>query len=264
MRRYVLPDPVDQISEGATIGPDEAIDLQLSLRERVRIEPLRATVRHIAGCDIAYEKSSTRAHAAIVILNLPTLDVAGWGAAAGEEDFAYIPGLLSFREIPLLLKAWESLNGEPDAVMVDGQGLAHPRRFGLACHLGVLIDKPCLGCAKSWFVGTFKEPKPEPGSYEYLVDGKDIVGAAVRTRERSAPVFISPGHKIDVAGSVELTLDSVRRREVSKNGDRLGVGDGVRSPARYRIPEPTRLANLLADALRRGESGEDALRTATR
>ena len=245
-------------------GSEEAIDLQLRLRHLVRIEPLAGSVLHMAGCDVAYYKFSSRAFSAVVVLRLPSLELVAWSSAIGDAAFQYTPGLLSFREIPLLIEAWERLDSKPDVVMVDGQGLAHPRRFGLACHLGVLLDKPCFGCAKTRFVGQSKEPKLEAGNYEYLVDQGEVVGAVVRTRDAGAPVYVSPGHLIDVGDSIRLTLEAVRTSRADGRREQDSNEGIVKGKALYRLPEPTRLANILANALRRGESGDAALRTATR
>ncbi|HVF49808.1 MAG TPA: endonuclease V, partial [Pyrinomonadaceae bacterium] len=149
-----------------------------------------------------------------------------------ETRFPYVPGLLSFRESPPQLEAWEKLRIEPDAVMFDGQGLAHPRRVGIASHVGLLVKRPTLGCAKSVLVGKYEEPAEERGAWTPLVDKGETVGAALRTKTRVQPIYVSPGHLIDLAGAIELTLQS----------------DGG-----YRQPEPTRLAHHLVNALRRGE-----------
>jgi len=147
-----------------------------------------------------------------------------------------VPGLLSFRETPSVLEAWAKLKTEPDALMLDGQGFAHPRRFGIACHVGLLIDRPTLGCAKSVLVGKFDEPKPERGAWTPMVDKGETVGAALRTKSKVQPVYVSPGHLIDLGGAVDLTL---------------------RCDGGYRQPEPTRRAHLLVNALRRGERKPD-------
>jgi deoxyribonuclease V len=143
-----------------------------------------------------------------------------------------VPGLLSFRESPSVLEAWARLKTEPDAVMFDGQGLAHPRRVGIASHVGLLIERPTLGCAKSVLVGKYEEPGAERGSWTPLVDKGETVGAALRTKDRVQPIFVSPGHLIDLEAAVALTL---------------------RCHGGYRQPEPTRRAHLLVNALRRGE-----------
>jgi deoxyribonuclease V len=140
--------------------------------------------------------------------------------------------LLSFRETPSVLEAWAKLKSEPDAVMFDGQGLAHPRRVGIACHVGLLIERPTLGCAKSVLVGKYEAPPTERGAWTPMIDRGETVGAAVRTKTGVQPIFVSPGHLIDLEGAIRLTL---------------GCDGG------YRQPEPTRLAHHLVNALRRGE-----------
>ncbi|HEV3469045.1 MAG TPA: deoxyribonuclease V [Pyrinomonadaceae bacterium] len=215
-----------------SLAPREAIELQKRLRERVRIEPLRKKVETVAGADISFNKFDPTIYAAVVVLRLPSLEVVEEVGVVGETRFPYVPGLLSFRESPSVLEAWAKLKTEPDAVMFDGQGLAHPRRVGIASHVGLLIDRPTLGCAKSVLVGRYEEPGAERGSWTPLVDKGETVGAALRTKTRVQPIYVSPGHLINVEDAVELTL---------------------RCDGGYRQPEPTRRAHLLVNALRRGE-----------
>jgi deoxyribonuclease V len=212
--------------------PREAVELQKSLRERVVIAPLKRPVETIAGTDISFNKFSTTMYAGIVVLLLPSLEVVEEVGVVSETRFPYVPGLLSFRETPSVLEAWAKLKTEPDAVMFDGQGLAHPRRVGIACHVGLMIERPTLGCAKSVLVGKYEEPPKERGSWSPLVDKGETVGAALRTKDRVQPIFVSPGHLIDLKDAINLTLSC----------------DGG-----YRQPEPTRLAHHLVNALRRGE-----------
>ena len=216
------------------VTPREAVELQKRLRERVRIVPLKKKIETVAGADISFNKFDPVVYAGIVVLRLPSLEVVEEVGVVSETAFPYVPGLLSFRETPSVLEAWAKLKTEPDAVMFDGQGLAHPRRVGIASHVGLLIDRPTLGCAKSVLVGRFEEPRPERGAWTPLVDPKngEQVGAAVRTKTKVQPIYVSPGHLIDFAGAIRLTLDC----------------DGG-----YRQPEPTRRAHLLVNALRRGE-----------
>jgi len=212
--------------------PREAVELQKSLRERVRLQPLTKKIRTIAGADISFNKFEATVYAGIVVLKLPTLEVVEEVGVVSETKFPYVPGLLSFRESPSVLEAWAKLKTEPDAVMFDGQGIAHPRRVGIASHVGLLINRPTLGCAKSVLVGKYEEPEKERGSWTELIDKGEIVGAAVRTKTNVQPIYVSPGHLIDLEGAINLTLQS----------------DGG-----YRQPEPTRRAHLLVNALRRGE-----------
>jgi deoxyribonuclease V len=214
------------------VSPREAVELQKSLRERVVLAPPTRPIETIAGTDISFNKYSTTLYAGIVVLRLPSLEVIEEVGVVSETRFPYVPGLLSFRETPSVLEAWAKLKTEPDAVMFDGQGLAHPRRVGIACHVGLLIERPTLGCAKSVLVGKYEEPPAGRGSWSPLVDKGETVGAAVRTKDRVQPIFVSPGHLIDLKSAINLTLAS----------------DGG-----YRQPEPTRLAHHLVNALRRGE-----------
>ncbi|MDX6695043.1 MAG: deoxyribonuclease [Blastocatellia bacterium] len=221
----------EQLHEWA-VTPREAVELQKSLRERVRIEPLARPIETIAGADISFNKFSPVMYAGIVVLRLPHLEVLEEVGVVSETRFPYVPGLLSFRESPSVLEAWSKLKTEPDAVMFDGQGLAHPRRVGIACHVGLLINRPTIGCAKSVLVGKFAEPGRERGSWSEMIDKGEVVGAALRTKTNVQPVYVSPGHLIDLEGAIQLTLAS----------------DGG-----YRQPEPTRRAHNLVNALRRGE-----------
>ena len=215
-----------------SLTPREAVELQKRLREKVQIRPVKKKIETVAGADISFNKYDPVLYAGIVVLRLPSLEVVEDVGVVGEAKFPYVPGLLSFRETPSVLEAWARLKTEPDAVMFDGQGLAHPRRVGIASHAGLLMNRPTLGCAKSVLVGRYEEPAPERGSWTPLVDKGETVGAALRTKNRVQPIYVSPGHLIDLEGAVRLTLEC----------------DGG-----YRQPEPTRRAHLLVNALRRGE-----------
>jgi deoxyribonuclease V len=217
-----------------SLAPREAVELQKRLRSQVRLAPLRKKIETIAGADISFNKFDTAVYAGVVVLRLLTLEVVEESGVVSETKFPYVPGLLSFRETPSVLEAWAKLKTEPDALMLDGQGYAHPRRFGIACHVGLLINRPTLGCAKSVLVGRYEEPGEERGSRSPLVDPKtgETLGAALRTKTRVQPIYVSAGHLIDLEGAVELTM----------------ACDGG-----YRQPEPTRRAHLLVNALRRGE-----------
>ncbi|MGH9902086.1 MAG: deoxyribonuclease V [Pyrinomonadaceae bacterium] len=220
------------------LTPREAVELQKRLREKVKITPLAREIKTVAGADISFNKFSETIYAGIVVLRLPSLEVMEEVGVVSETRFPYVPGLLSFRESPSVLEAWSKLKAEPDAAMFDGQGLAHPRRVGIASHVGLIINRPTFGCAKSVLVGKYEEPRAERGEWTPLVDKGETVGAALRTKARVQPIFVSPGHLIDLAGAIELTL---------------------RCDGGYRQPEPTRRAHLLVNALRRGEwKGEGA------
>jgi deoxyribonuclease V len=217
------------------LTPREAVEVQQRMRYMVRLHPLARPVGAIAGADISYNKFSETVYAGIVVLSLPDLRIVETAGVRSVAKFPYVPGLLSFREAPSLLEAWEKLKTKPDVLMFDGQGIAHPRRFGIACHVGVLLDWPTIGCAKSILVGRYGELGLEAGSQSPLVDKGEQVGVALRTKSKVAPVYVSPGHLMDLDSAVDLVL---------------------RSTTKYRLPEPTRQAHLLVNRLR-VEAGEN-------
>lgn len=187
-------------------------------------------VRLVAGADVAAGRSGPVgrpgfARAAVVVLEYPSLAVAETAVVEGEVRFPYVPGLLSFREAPILLEALGRLERTPDLLMVDGQGLAHPRRFGLACHLGLLLELPTIGCAKSRLVGEHAPLPPERGSWVPLLDGGEVLGAVVRTQTGLKPVYVSVGYRVSLRQAVDWTLGLAPR---------------------YRIPEPVRRAHMAA------------------
>lgn len=206
----------------------EAREIQNRLRSRVRARGTLKSVQYVAGIDISIR--AERAIAAIVVLDYPSLEVVEVVTEEQAVPFPYVPGYLSFRECPSILAAWEKLRITPDLLLVDGQGIAHPRRFGLASHLGVLLDTPAIGCAKTRFIGTHDEPADEAGSYtdlwDHHTDGTDeLIGAVLRTRDSVKPLYISVGHKIALPSALDWVLQ---------------CGGG------YRLPEPTRLAHQAA------------------
>ena len=207
----------------------EAIEVQKRLRNLVRLQPLAQPVHTIAGADISYNKYSETVYAGIVVLSLPDLRIIETAGVRSVAKFPYVPGLLSFREAPSLLEAWEKLKTKPDILTLDGQGIAHPRRFGIACHVGVLLDWPTIGCAKSILVGKYGELGLEAGSQAPLIDKGEQVGVALRTKNKVSPVYVSPGHLIDLDSSIDLVLRSITK---------------------YRLPETTRQAHLLVNRLR--------------
>jgi deoxyribonuclease V len=211
----------------------EARRLQEVLRREVREDPLLdpAAVGLIAGTDISYLRERKLALGAAVLMSYPGLEVLETRTSALEVYFPYVPGLLSFRELPALLPALEALGREPDLIFVDGQGLAHPRGFGLASHLGVLTGIPTIGCAKSRLVGEAEEPGDDVGDWAPLYYEGRTVGAVLRTRRGVKPLYISVGHMVDLATSLRMVLDCLR---------------GVR------LPEPQRRAHLIAEELKRG------------
>ena len=218
------------------VTPAQAIALQQKLRPQVRIEPLTKPVRTIAGCDISLNKFEETVYAGIVVLDIETLETVEEVGVISTALFPYVPGLLSFREIPSLLAAWQKLKNEPDVVMFDGHGIAHPRRIGIASHGGLFLNRPTFGCGKSVLVGKFDEPAPERGNWSPMTYRQEVVGAALRTKNNVNPVYISPGHLIDLPTAIDLTL---------------------RTDGGYRIPEPTRRVHNLVNALRRGERTAD-------
>ncbi|QJD78038.1 deoxyribonuclease V [Spirosoma rhododendri] len=215
------------------LSPTDAVALQQQLRHQIRIEPLGKPPETIAGCDISFNKFEETVYAGIVVLRLDTLETIDQSGVVSTASFPYIPGLLSFREIPALLEAWQKLQTVPDVVMFDGHGTAHPRRIGIASHGGLFLNVPTFGCGKSVLVGKFDEPAPERGSWSPMRHYGDIIGAALRTKNKVNPVYVSPGHLIDLDTAIDLTL---------------------RCDGGYRIPEPTRRAHNLVNALRRGEA----------
>ena len=205
------------------VSPADAVAIQRDLRQRVRVEPLGRQPEVVAGVDVSVKGG--RACAAVVLLSYPALNPFQAATAERPVSFPYVPGLLAFREGPVVLAALERLDHRPDVAMFDAQGLAHPRRMGLATHLGVLLDMPTVGCAKSRLCGVHAEPGEEKGSWEPLVDGDEVIGAVVRTRSRVRPVFVSVGHRVDLETAVSLVLGCAPR---------------------YRLPEPTRWAHRVA------------------
>ena len=202
-----------------------ALEIQLRMAALVSRTSELTTPRYIAGVDISVDRARGMGRGAVVVLSYPSLEVAEVQTVEDSLDFPYVPGLLSFREAPLTLAACERLEIAPDLFLVDGQGIAHPRRLGLASHLGLFLDVPAIGCAKSRLCGRHGEPGNEPGSCAELVDKGEVIGAVLRTRAGVKPVYVSIGHKIDLPAAVAMVLACCRG---------------------YRLPEPTRLAHQAA------------------
>lgn len=212
---------------------EEAKRVQAELRDEVREEPLPGPVRLVAGADASFMPGSDDMYAAIVVLDAKTLEVVDTGRAKSQATFPYVPGYLSFREAPALLEAWEDLDTEPDLLICDAQGKAHPRHFGLACHMGVILDLPTIGSAKNLLCGEHREPAPEKGSYRSIYDKDgEVIGVALRTRTNVNPVYASVGHKI--------TLRAARRQI-------------LRFCPKYKIPEPIRQAHDEVNRMRRDD-----------
>lgn len=212
------------------LKPTEAIALQRELASQVRCEDDLGPVRTIAGVDVSMQRFADEGFAAIVVLSLPDLEILEVAGARLPLSMPYIPGLLSFREVPLVQAAYERLTVKPDLIMVDGQGRAHPRRIGIACHLGLVLDTPTIGCAKSILVGTHEPLEEAKGSTSPLLHHGETVGYAVRTKDRVNPVFVSCGHRVSHQTAVRWVLECARG---------------------YRLPEPTRQAHLASNALRK-------------
>ena len=210
------------------VSPEEAIRIQRRLASQVISRGEPEGVELVAGVDISVDRAG-RGRGAVVVLSYPELRLVERVVEEREVPFPYVPGLLSFREAPVLLPALERLRHRPDLLLVDGQGLAHPRRFGIACHLGLLLDLPAIGCGKSRLVGEYREPGPAVGDRAPLVDRGQVVGRVVRTRAGVKPVFVSPGHRIGLEEAVAWVLRCARG---------------------YRLPEPTRLADAVAGGRR--------------
>jgi deoxyribonuclease V len=205
------------------VTPDEAIAEQERLRPQVSTRTgTGLVVRHAAGLDVSYADDD-RLAAAIVVLDAESLETVDSAVVSGKADFPYVPGLFAFRELPSLLEAMEKLTVTPDLLVCDGQGLAHPRRFGLACHLGVVVDMPSVGVAKTP-MGQFTMPDDVRGAHTDLVDDGEVVGRALRTREGVKPVFVSVGHRIDLdrACAEVLRLCVTRLPETTRRSDSLG------------------------------------------
>jgi deoxyribonuclease V len=206
------------------VTPEEAIAIQRDLQHRVVTENRLGVVRAVAGVDVGFPGRHI-ARAAIVVLQFPELRPVDFAVAEVPATFPYIPGLLAFREVPVVLAAVKKLQIVPDLVIFDAHGLAHPRRMGLASHAGLLLDWPSIGCAKSRLVGNYVEPGPERGSCSSLMDGGEQIGIVLRTRNEVRPVYVSIGHKVDLDTAVRYVLDCAPK---------------------YRLPETTRYAHRVA------------------
>ncbi|MEV8505218.1 deoxyribonuclease V [Actinoplanes sp. NPDC051475] len=209
---------------------EEALATQDALRARLILGGGPAEPATVAGLDVAYHEDGERLAAAVVVLDTADLRVRDTAVVRGTAAFPYVPGLFAFREVPALLEALDKLSVRPDVLICDGHGLAHPRRFGLACHLGVLTGLPSYGVGKTPLIGAWEQPGDQRGARADLVDGGETVGAVLRTRQGVKPVFVSVGHRMDLDGACGLTL---------------------RLASRFRLPETTRLADRACrDALR--------------
>jgi deoxyribonuclease V len=207
----------------------QARELQKRLASRARFTKVKNEPRIVAGLDCAFSKDEKTIFAVTVVLKLPDFEVIETTMVARKVEFPYIPGLLSFREAPACIEAIEKLKTTPDVFIIDGQGFAHPRRFGIASHIGVLVNKPTIGCAKSRLTGSFDEPGRRKGSFSPLTDKDETIGAVLRTRTDVKPVFVSVGHKCTLQDAISIVL---------------------KCTTRYRLPEPSRLAHQLVSRIK--------------
>jgi len=213
------------------ISINEAREIQNKLRSQVILEsstPLKS-IKTIAAADISYSLRDKNLFAAVVLFSFPGFKLISAKALKSEANFPYVPGYLSFREIPALISIFEGLNEDVDVILCDGHGIAHPRRFGIASHIGVILDKPSIGCAKSRLIGCYAEPSPEKEAHSNLFDGDEKIGIVLRTRKNVKPLFISPGHKLNFDDCRTIVLNCL---------------------SRYRIPEPLRFAHTYVNRIR--------------
>lgn len=220
-----------------SVSPKDAVQLQKKLRDEVQLIPLKNQPTLIGGCDVSMNRFAKEGFAGFVTLTYPDLELIDHTVVKDTIPFSYVPGLLSFREIPMLVKAWEKLKTKPDVLVVDGIGIAHPRRLGIASHLGLVLGIPTIGCAKSVLTGVYDEPGNEPGDTSYLYDKynhEEIIGAALRTKKNVKPVFVSPGHMITLQESIDLVFSCVRK---------------------HRLPEATRFAHNTVNEYRVRDMG---------
>lgn len=211
------------------LSTSEAKVIQEELRKEVITEDkLEKPVKYVAGVDMGFEADGTISRAAVAVLSFPDLQLQEQSIAKRATTFPYIPGFLSFREIPAVLDALQKINTIPDIILCDGQGLAHPRRLGIACHLGVLLDMPTIGVAKSWLIGDYEEVPQPRGSWKPLIHNQETIGAVLRTRSNVKPLYISSGHRISLPTAIDYVL---------------------RCSPKYRLPETTRIADKLSKSV---------------
>ncbi len=217
------------------LTPLQARQLQEKMSGRVNLVPIRKKIQFVAGLDCSLDKKRGLIFAAAVVFSFPELELVETASAQLPLDFPYVPGLLSFREAPVCLKAVEKLKSNVDVFLIDGQGIAHPRRLGLASHLGLFLNTPTIGCAKSRLIGTYEDVGTEKGNFSWLYDKGETIGAVVRTRDNVKPLFISPGHLCNFEDAIKLTLACTTK---------------------YRLPEPTRIAHQTVSKIKTTEDTE--------
>lgn len=209
------------------VSVHQATAIQRHLAQQVQLDenPELTELDIVAGVDVGFEDEGRTTRAAVAVLDFPSLHLVEQSIARIPTNFPYIPGLLSFRELPAVLEAIQQLMQRPQIFLCDGQGIAHPRRLGIASHLGVLLDMPTIGVAKTRLVGRYEEPANERGAWSSLMDGDECIGAVLRTRQGVKPIFVSPGHKLSLQQSIDITMACT---------------------GRYKLPETTRWAHRLA------------------
>ena len=209
------------------VSPQEAIKIQKDLKSNISLKKSFSKIDKIAGADVSYYKN--KMIAGVIVFEFPNLKAIEKQSFISPVNFPYIPGLLTFREGPSILAAYEKIKNEPDIILFDGQGIAHPRRMGIATHLGLFLDKPTIGCAKSRLSGKYTTVGEKKGDYATLKEGEEVLGAALRTRKGVKPIFVSPGHKISLSNSIEIVLKCTDK---------------------YKLPIPVREAHLFVNQIR--------------
>ncbi|WP_353134957.1 deoxyribonuclease V [Pseudopedobacter sp.] len=217
------------INEYDKLSPSEAIIYQNILKNHIELRPLSKPISTIGGADISFNKNEETVYAGIIVLSYPDLRIIEQVTIIGKSTFPYISGLLAFREIPTLMEAYEKLKNKPDLLVLDGQGIAHRRKTGIASHFGILINSPTIGCGKSRLFGSYTDPENRKFAESPLMDKNERIGTVLRSKINCNPLFISPGNLITIEESTEIIKKCI---------------------GSYRIPEPTRLAHLLVNDAR--------------
>lgn len=220
-----LPEPLHSWN----LSPEDAVRLQKELAEKIRLTPLPKFPATIAACDVSFDLGSPTLFAALVVMDSESLEVIEKVTVREEIRFPYVSGLLSFRELPVVLKAFAALQHEPDLIICDGQGIAHPRRLGIATHLGLWLQRPTIGSAKSLLCGKHGELGDERGATSPLVHRRETVGYAVRSRSGVSPIYVSPGHLCSLEDAVKVVMSVTRK---------------------YRLPDPIRFVHKLSNEAR--------------
>lgn len=215
------------------ISITEATAIQRELRSQLQVGETSIQPAIIGGADISLNLYSTTVYAGIILLSYPSMQPLGWSLVQSETRFPYVPGFLAFREVPALVQAWEQLQVKPDVLVVDGHGIAHPRRMGIAAHFGTLTGQAAMGCAKKILFGKYEEPAAGRGAYSPILDKEETIGYAYRSKDKTLPVFVSPGHGMGLQDCLRIIHTCT---------------------GKYRIPEPTRLAHELVNRFRTGDA----------